>query len=366
MIKQLIYIIISLFIGVNSFAACIPEGFSPDSVNDGPYIFRMKNNLNVRWFENGKSKRDRISQENYPEIKEKFNLLFDYKDLTDNYLLTPDYQHNYTDVDSISVLSDVHGEYEFYITLLKSSRIIDNDLNWIYGKGHLVVLGDVFDRGDKVTEVLWHLFGLEKQAAKAGGMVHMVLGNHEIMVLSSDLKYTNEKYIRVDEICNVSYPELYSESSVLGSWLRSKPIMITINDIIFVHGGLSIDIVQRNLKIEQINRIFSDKIIGKDRKTVKKDQELKFLTESNGPIWYRGYFNDSKFSESRVDSILSFYGVKHIVVGHTECDIINSLFDTKILGIDTGGITEDQPGELLIYKKGTFYRGLFNGKRIKL
>jgi len=100
--------------------------------------------------------------------------------------------------------------------------IIDKNLNWKFGTGHLVVLGDTFDRGDMVTEVLWHLFGLEKQAAKAGGMVYVLLGNHEALVLNKDLSYLNEKYKEVEVISNTNYFDLYSENSVLGRWLRNR------------------------------------------------------------------------------------------------------------------------------------------------
>jgi hypothetical protein len=243
--------------------------------------------------------------------------------------------------------------------------IIDKNLDWKFGKGHLVVLGDIFDRGDMVTEVLWHVFGLEKQAAEAGGMVHVVMGNHEFMVLSKNLSYISEKYKRVEAISNTNYYDLYSDSSVLGKWLRSKPVMITINNIIFVHAGISIEMVQRNLTIDQINRKFSDKIIGKDHDLVYNDEELIFLNEDNGPIWYRGYFRDASFCESRLDSILDFYHKDHIVIGHTPNKEIISLFNNKILGTDVG-IMYKQPGEMLIYKNGFFYKGFITGNRTKL
>ncbi|MCK7530014.1 MAG: hypothetical protein MZV63_02625 [Marinilabiliales bacterium] len=81
-----------------------------------------------------------------------------------------------------------------------ANGIIDRNLNWKFGRGHLVYLGDAHDRGDMVTEILWHLFSLERQAAKAGGMVHFVLGNHELMVLDGDLRFINPKYRKVEAI----------------------------------------------------------------------------------------------------------------------------------------------------------------------
>ena len=56
------------------------------------------------------------------------------------------------------------------IELLKNNKIIDEDLKWTFGDGHFVIVGDVFDRGDKVNEVLWFLYDLEIQAKKKEAM----------------------------------------------------------------------------------------------------------------------------------------------------------------------------------------------------
>jgi hypothetical protein len=365
MTKQLLYLIIGLLFNLNASAINHPEISSSYSINDGPYIFIENNELKVKWIENNKLREDLIVPENFSEIKNKFKLLCSYDDLRHTYLERPEYKQIYTMVDSIGIITDIHGEYHTYINLLKAMGIIDKNLNWKFGKGHLVVLGDTFDRGNMVTEVLWHLFGLEKQAAKAGGMVHILLGNHEFMVLSKDLNYINRKYEKVETISNTKYYDLYSDSSVLGNWLRAKPVVITINNIIFVHGGLSIEIVKRNLTIDQINQKFSNKIIGKAPELVSNNEELTFLNKGNGPIWYRGYFRDKSFCESRIDSILDFYNKDHIVIGHTPNEGIISLFNNKIFGTDTG-IMYKEPEEMLMYLNGSFYKVFITGRRIKL
>jgi hypothetical protein len=340
-------------------------GNDPDLINDGPYIYQINNKLKVGWIENSVYREDYIAQDNFNVIGSDFNLSCNYKDLTNTYLLKPDYNQVYTNVDSIGVITDIHGQYGIYIDLLRETGIIDEKLNWNFGKGHFVVLGDMFDRGNMVTEVLWHLFGLERQAEKAGGKVHVLLGNHEFMVLRNDLCDINEKYGRVEEISKTGYADLYSEKSVLGKWLRSKPVVITIDNIIFVHGGISREMIQRNLHFKQINRLFTNNIIGKNQWDVHEEELLKFLNEASGPLWYRGYFYDPDFCESEIDSILDFYGKKHIVVGHTPNETITSLFDNKILGADTG-IAQHKPGEILIYKDGAFYKCINTGCRVKL
>lgn len=363
--KELVLLTIGLFLILNSFAIRFSEDRNPDPVSDGPYIFYVNGILKVEWVNNNILREVELIQENFSEIKKRFNLLFYYKDLRDSFSVEPDYAQSFSNVDSISVLSDIHGEYNTYLNLLEKTGIIDNNLNWKFGKGHLVVLGDLFDRGDMVTEVLWHLFGLEKQAAEAGGMVHVLLGNHELMTLSKDLRYMNEKYLKVETISKRKYFDLYSENSVLGGWLRSRPIVITINNIIFVHGGISMEMVKRNLEIAQINQTFSNKIVGKETEIVCEDEGLLFLSDNYGPLWYRGYFTDRDFCENRLDSILKFYNKEHIIVGHTTLKDIFSRFNNKIIGVDAG-ISNDQSGEMLIYKDGSFYKGYISGIRIKI
>ena len=363
--RHICYLIISFFLFLNSVEIIYSQGLKADTINDGPYIFSAKHKLKVKWIENSVLSEEYIFPETFPEFKSRFNLLCNYDDLSKNYLLKPNYSQSYNNADSIGVISDVHGKYDNYICLLKAMGIVDKNLNWKFGTGHLVVLGDIFDRGDQVTEVLWHLFGLERQAAEAGGMVHVLLGNHEIMVLGKILNYMNKKYVKVEKISGTRYYDLYSEKSVLGNWLRSKPVVITINDIIFVHGGISIEMVNRNLTVMQINRIFEDNITGKEMEVSNENAEKMFLIQDLGPVWYRGYFSDKDFTESILDSILHFYDKKHIIVGHTPSKDIKSGFSKKILGVDAG-ISIDQPGEMLIWKDGFFYKGYFNGARIKL
>lgn len=355
-----------LLIPVLSFAQDNTSvSLQPAPINDGPYIFNVNDTFKVKWIENNVLKESSINKKNYTAINRVFNLSCNYKNLKRKYSQRRDFNQNYKGIDSIIAISDVHGRYNTYINLLKANGVIDNELNWKFGKGHFVFLGDAFDRGEMVTEIVWHLFSLEKQAHKAGGMVHVLLGNHEAMMLNKDLRYIHDKYKRVELISGTKYFDLYSDNSVLGKWLRSRPVIISINDILFVHAGISVKLIQNNLTINRINHIFSDSIIGKNIQPTCKSEVLKLLNGDDGPLWYRGYFKDTTFNESQLNTILSFYNKKYIVVGHTPYKEFKLLFDNKIIGIDNG-IMYDQPGGVLIVKNKCFYKGLVTGDRIKL
>ncbi len=362
--KKIILVTISIFFTL-SVLAVVPSGERDTTVNDGPYYFLSNDTLRVIWIESSILREGYLLPGKKNEIMLPADLSYSHAELTKLIRMKPDFQQRYNRIDSIAAISDVHGNYDTYLDQLQSNGIIDKDLNWKFGRGHLVFLGDALDRGDKVTEILWHLIKLEKQAVKSGGMVHFILGNHELMVLAGDLSYIHDKYRTVETIAGMSYADLYSENSVLGKWLRAKPVMITINNILFVHGGVSPELVQKGMKVKQVNQIFSERIVGKDLDPSVEDKELFLLSGNDSPVWYRGYFADSTLNITSLDSILNFYGTEHIIVGHTPQKNMRLHFDRRVIGIDTG-IGYGQTGNILIVKNGRFYKGSIKGVRTEL
>jgi len=334
------------------------------AINDGPYIFLVNDTLKAIRIDNGMAEESVLLPGRHSTVALTHGLTAGYKDLTGVFKKKPKYRQSYRRVDSIAVISDAHGHYNTFLRQLISNGIIDENLNWKFGKGHLVFLGDAFDRGDEVTELLWSLFVLQKKADRAGGEVHVLLGNHEAMVLDNDLRYINDKYKTVETICGTTLTDLFSANSVLGRWIRSMPVIITINDILFVHAGISPEFVSRELKTKDVNRLFSEQITGKDISSVPEESELGFLAGNDGPLWYRGYFTDT-FTETQLDSILDYFGKDHIVVGHTTHREMQLLFNNKIFGIDAG-MAYGMPGSMLIYKDGIFYKSSIDGKRVQL
>ena len=86
----------------------------------------------------------------------------------------------WTGVERIVAVGDLHGDFDNFVTILKKPKVglVDENLHWTGGKTHLVQIGDILDRGDKAKEIFDLLMRLEKEAAAAGGMVHVLLGNH--------------------------------------------------------------------------------------------------------------------------------------------------------------------------------------------
>lgn len=264
----------------------------------------------------------------------------------------------------IIVLSDIHGQYDLLVRLLRANGIIDAQDRWARGTDTLVVAGDVFDRGPKVTEAFWLLYGLQQQASAAGGAVHFVLGNHETMVLYDDLRYVNPKYLRSAQLLGRSYPQLYGPDSVIGQWLRTRPVLLRIGDTLFLHGGISPDALALALDPAATNAAYRASL-GTPRDQVKADPATAPLYDGKtSPIWYRGYF-DGRLDTDGVQAVLDRLGLKRIVVGHTSMPHVSSFHGDRVIAVDSS-IKNGENGELLFIEEGRLSRGLLDGTRAAL
>ncbi len=312
--------------------------------SDGPYIIIEKNKLIEKLIINGKVSSKILRANAYDTI------------------FPPD-KAVFNKVKKIAAISDIHGQYDLALEILINNKIIDKNLNWNFGKGHLVIVGDVFDRGNKVNEMLWLIYKLESQAKKKGGRVHFLLGNHEYMILHKDLRYISKKYKLTSKLLNLDYDELYNKKTIIGRWLRSKPTIIKINDDIFVHGGVSKDFISHSdFNIERINELMRNSI-DQSKSEMKSTDFYNIYYGNKGLIWYRGYFKDN-LKEKDVSDILNMINSKHEIVGHCSNKEVVSLYNNKIFGVDSS-IKNGKYGEILLIKKGKYFRGTLNGKKIR-
>lgn len=270
------------------------------------------------------------------------------------------YSDEYRKVGSIFVVSDIHGHYEHLVNLLRANEIIDVNLDWAFGKGHLVIDGDVFDRGDRVTECLWLIFNLEQQAEKHGGMVHYLLGNHELLILKdNDKNYAHEKYILPYAKAGVDYHDLFSREYVLGQWLHTKNVAVKINRILFVHGGIPPYFVDQKRTIELMNLSVNQYMSDTSGVTLNGDD---IIIE---PMWYRGYFENTDMG-SDLDRICKFYKVDKIIVGHTPVDQVKLLQDNYVIGVGVHFNGPDRPAQGLLISNDKFYRCDEKGHKTEL
>jgi hypothetical protein len=184
----------------------------------------------------------------------------------------------------VVAIGDVHGELTGFDSILRQTGIINEQRKWIGGGTILVQVGDVVDRGPRSRECLDLLRALERQARGQNGKVIAVLGNHEVMAMTGDLRYVSPEDYRgfatersekvreeayqdyLDFVAShsnrardaapveqtsrekwmVEHPlgfferrDAFGPQGVYGRWLREHDAVVQLGDALFVHGGLN-------------------------------------------------------------------------------------------------------------------------------
>ena len=251
------------------------------------------------------------------------------------------------------IVSDIEGNFRGLTMILKGAGIVNDKFEWIFGNGHLIFAGDLFDRGVNVTECLWLIYKLESEAELQGGKVHLILGNHEMMNLRKDFRYVRNKYPVNADSLNLEYDSWYSADSELGRWLRSKNSIEKIGDFLIMHAGISRDFPSDSLTITDINNNIRSSI---DKHFNKGEASKDIFIGSSGPLWYRGIVNESE-TQNDIENTLSAYTSSKMILGHTIVDSMKYLYDRKVIAIDLEHQENSDNGFMyaLWFENGNFF-----------
>jgi len=287
---------------------------------------------------------------------------------------------NVRNVPRVVAVGDVHGAYDNFVSVLQMTGIVDDQVRWAGGKAHFVQTGDLLDRGVDTRKVLDLMMRLEKEAKKAGGRVHALLGNHEVMNMLGDLRYVDpeeyeafrtpnseklrEKFFdrivernrerakvageEFDEAALranlekeaplgfVERTQMLSADGEYGRWLRKRNAVARVNGVVFLHGGLSPEVAPLGCK--KINKTVRREITGDFAKT-RQDPLATLVAGENGPLWYRGLAQeDETVFAPALEQILLTMDARALVVGHTVTVTgrIQSRFGGRVVMIDAG------------------------------
>lgn len=247
----------------------------------------------------------------------------------------------FSSVERVVAVGDVHGDVDALKDVLRLAKLIDEKGRWSGGKAHLVQTGDIPDRGERTREAFELLMRLQEEALAAGGRVHTLLGNHEVMNMLGDLRY-----VAPGELASFAdqSPEqdaagtprglnghraAYGPQGRYGRWLRSQPAVVRVNDTLFVHGGVAPMVPAKTLA--ELNRWVRQDLFPGNTPGGAKDAQ--------GPLWFRGYALGEEASAARsLETVLQRFGARRMVMGHTtdRDGKIRTRFDGKAVFIDTG------------------------------
>ncbi len=330
-------------------------------------------------------------------------------------------QYRWTGVERVVAVSDPHGAYAALLKTLQNAAVINDNQQWAGGETHLVITGDLLDRGAESRKIMDLVMALESQALESGGMVHLTLGNHEVMNLVGDLRYVSageyaafagdesaderERWFDIfwqnregkDEATlraefDSSRPagfyahrQAFRSDGHYGSWLLSKPVMVVVNETVYVHGGLSPLVAEYDL--ESLNAELRAQLVDYVRQTEvlndagQLDPAVNFYDHSDAataiaanttpesavneaaaavidlsgasihgiqsPLWYRGTVGCSTLLEDdTLTAALNALGATRAVIGHTPTPTRHVLtrHGGRTTEIDTGMLTSSYRG----------------------
>lgn len=319
---------------------------------DGPYVFYRNNEIIVKSLNaNGYTEQTYTNPEDvtltcyFPEYTDSFSLeLMPELNIENSSFDVPN---------EFYAISDIEGNLEGFAMILKNSGIVDDNYNWNFGTGHLVLVGDMFDRGNNVTECLWLLYKLDYQSKAVGGKVHFVLGNHDIMNLIHDFRYVNQKYIDNASVMGESLESFYADNTEFGRWLRTKNIIEEIGNFTFVHAGVSMEVADLSLTYEEINNHGRYRM---DNNCITYDCNIVNGGSDYGLYWYRGIAYEEETQEE-VDEILELIDTEKMIIGHTVMNNISLLYNNSVIAIDLDHEENVESGFMhaLYYENGCFY-----------
>ena len=290
----------------------------------------------------------------------------------------------------IVAVGDLHGDFSAWRDILRSASLVDNKGHWSGGDTILIQTGDAVDRGPNSLEIIEDLMRLQKEAARAHGQLIAMVGNHEAMNLTGDLRYVSaadyagyadrrsasrrenvynsnktaiemtyrekdpqmsgdaikKAWFEAFPLGRIEHQIAWSDQGDIGRWVVKNPVVVLLDGTLFVHGGISPAYV--DLSVSEINARAAAAL------TARNTDPAAITNDEQGPLWYRGLAQPlaSANGETHVartpdqvqpagadqlNALLSAYGARRIVVGHTPILSGIALFqDGKLICIDTG------------------------------
>jgi hypothetical protein len=289
----------------------------------------------------------------------------------------------------VVAVGDLHGDYQAWQDIARGAGLINAKGHWVGGKTVLVQLGDVTDREPDSLKIVRGLQQLEREAARKGGKVYVVLGNHEAMNLLGDNRYTtageyaafvdSQSAARRERIYDANKAKLeafyraqnpqvtpdqvraawmnehplgwvehklaWSPAGDLGQWATHNPAILKLGATLFAHGGVSAEYARQPL--ETVNKRVATAMAAGD------DSPASVLTDPLGPLWYRGLVTGDPeaqaaraalkpptvtlASDQELDQVLAAYSARRLVVGHTpSLKGIQITGNGRLARIDTG------------------------------
>ncbi len=243
-------------------------------------------------------------------------------------------------------IGDLHGDLAAARAALRLAGAIDERDLWIGGPLVVVQTGDVLDRGDDERALLAWLDRVAAAARAAGGALHRLVGNHEVLNVQGDLRYVTAAGLAAfaDQGADGDDDPRLARFAVeargraraflpggpFARRLAEQPVVLVVGDSLFVHGGLREAHLRYGLtRLERETRAFMTGNGG----------EPPALVSEESPVWSRRYSDEPLAPGACAEAarVTAALGVARMVVGHTvQKSGISPACDGRVWRIDVG------------------------------
>jgi len=248
-------------------------------------------------------------------------------------------------VERIVAIGDLHADLEATRRALRLAGAIDEEDHWIGGRLVVVQTGDQLDRGGDEPEIIDLLSRLSEEAREAGGALHVLNGNHELINVDLDLRYvTEEGYRDFEELVTIDQSDslvmalppgrqargaAFRPGGPYALILAERNTAVIVGRNLFVHGGILPEHVDYGL--EKINT---------EVRAWLRDEipRPEWSRGSRSPVWSRHFSDGIDSTETEMlTEVLDRLDVDRMILGHSiQRGGVTSFCDGRIWCIDVG------------------------------
>ncbi len=245
----------------------------------------------------------------------------------------------------IIAIGDIHGDLQAARQALRLGGAVDAADRWIGGDLVVVQTGDLLDRGDQEEAILRLFDRLQREAAAAGGAVHVLQGNHELMNARPDLRYVTPggfadfagyaRDARPDSLL-LAFPQeqrgrvaAFRPGGPMARLLADHPVILVLGDNVFVHGGVLP--MHVDYGIERLNNEVQGWLLG-------QGPAPRFIHTRESPTWTRLYSDElTEEACATATQVLDRLGARRMIMGHTVQEHgVGSRCEGRVWCIDAG------------------------------
>ena len=217
----------------------------------------------------------------------------------------------------VVAVGDLHGDLRAFGAIGRACGVLDERGSWRGNSAHLVLMGDLVG-GPHSRLLLNTVMRLEREAARACGRVHALLGNHDLLPIAG----------RFDKLTPRERRD-YRKGDFQGAgryalWVLGRPTILKIGRTLYVHAGL--DRWALDIDPGEVNAHVRAWIAHLQGHGPRPPRDTRWtFDDDDGPMWTRAFKHRGRRpkdapSKKVIRAVLDRLNAERIVLGHSPTD----------------------------------------------